>query len=96
MKDAFDRFAPPQRGRFGDNESAQVPRARGPRVTGASDLIDLLLVKRAETDKALGVADSRDSKVIWLPRSQIEFEPQPGGLIRVTLPQWLAVDKGLL
>jgi hypothetical protein len=31
-------------------------------VTGASDLIDLLLVKRAETDKALGVADSRDAR----------------------------------
>jgi hypothetical protein len=28
MKDAFDRFAPPQRGRFGDNESAQPSRAR--------------------------------------------------------------------
>ena len=96
MRDTFDKFAPPERGRFGDNEHR--PAGSRPRVTGASDLKDFILVKRAETDKAIGVSESkdRDAKVIFLPKSQVEFEPKAGGHVRVTMPEWLAIEKGLV
>lgn len=37
---AFDKFQTPARGLFGDNES----RSHQPRVTGASDLVDVAMV----------------------------------------------------
>lgn len=39
-------------------------------------------------------------KWVWLPRSQISWEPIPGairgGTVEVTMPEWLAMDKGLI
>lgn len=32
----------------------------------------------------------------WLPRSQIEIEPQRDGTAIVSLPEWLALAKGLI
>lgn len=107
--DAFDKFQPPDRGRFGDNEAA--PRtARGPRVTGASDLKDLELLRHAKTDSAVLVSDGRtDHKPQWLPLSQVEVEETGrtehvwnddrrsyAPVVKVTLPEWLARDKGLI
>jgi hypothetical protein len=31
----------------------------------------------------------------WLPRSEIRVEPSAGGLVRITMPTWLAIEKGL-
>lgn len=34
---------------------------------------------------------------IWLPRSQIEFEPADvGETVEVTMPEWLAMEKELI
>jgi hypothetical protein len=34
---------------------------------------------------------------VWLPRSQIEIEPmKKAGIVEVTLPEWLAQEKGLI
>ena len=92
-------FAPRERGRFGENEEQHRP-GRGPRVTGASDLIDLTVwVMMDNPDKkAIAVADpAKAGKTwIWLPRSQIEYVKAEPGLIVLTLPQWLAKDKGLI
>lgn len=35
------------------------------------------------------------SKAVWLPKAQVEFEIVSGAIIKVTLPEWLAIDKGL-
>ena len=110
-RDTFDKFQPPDRGRFGDNEMAS-PRASRPRVTGASDLIDLDLVLHHATDKAILVSiDGNEHRAVWLPKAAIEFEPQPppyvtGTLkngrqipmarVEVTLPGPLAKAKGLI
>ena len=95
-RDAYDFFEPKDRGRFGDNE--HEASKRGPRVGGASDLVDLLLFLQVEKERAIAVTDpaKKDSRWIWLPRSQIEFEMRPKGCITVTLPHWLAKEKGLV
>lgn len=97
MKDSFDAFAQPERGRFGDNEQQHRP-GRGPRVTGASDLVDLTLELRQEKPLAIAVTNPAKpgGKWIWLPKSQIEFESKGVGIAVVTLPQWLAHEKGLI
>ena len=56
-----------------------------------SDLIDLELDILAETDKAVKVFDGTTDA--WLPKSQVEIEGKYGAI--VTLPAWLATDKGL-
>lgn len=64
----------------------------------------------AETEKALLVTDGTTKKFknpvdgtetdeqqkCWLPKSQVEFIHKDGGLIEVTLPEWLAKEKGLI
>jgi len=69
---------------------------------GNSDLIDLTLQKHAETKLAILVSDDGEAKnAVWLPLSQIEVAAVAGtgaakGLVLVTLPEWLATDKGLV
>lgn len=60
-----------------------------------SDVIDITVTKLAETDAAVKVCDG-DEVGVWLPKSQIEIEPAKGGLFTVTLPEWLATNKGLV
>ncbi len=98
--DTFDRFQPRERGRFGDNEMAPP---RGGRVTGASDLVDVTLIYLCtlRSGKAMGFGHDRKhvGPPIYLPLSQIECEPKPtmnGQAIAVTLPQWMAKQKGLI
>jgi hypothetical protein len=96
-RDTFDNFQQPERGRFGDNEAAE-PKARSkPRVTGASDLIDLTLRLMKDNPLSIAVTDpaKRDGKWIFLPKSQIEYRDIGHGTVIVTLPGWLAEDKGL-
>ena len=97
-RDTFDMFEKPERGRFGDNETQHRP-GRGPRVTGASDLVDVTLVLRNDSKpKAIAVSDPAKSQAewIWLPRSQIEIDDRGGGIVVVSMPSWLAQAKGLI
>ncbi len=93
-QDAFDRFQPRDRGRFGDNELADSIRGND---SVRSNLVDVNLLLRAQTPKAICVAKTPDGTETWLPKSQVEFV-QHGGRdeIEVTLPKWLAKDKGLI
>ena len=68
-----------------------------------SDLVDLTVCLHHETKPgnaevgALLVSDDGDkSQAVWLPKSQVAVEPASGGAIVVTLPEWLAHDKGLI
>lgn len=49
-----------------------------------------------ETERAICVTE--DDKVeIWLPKSQIEYERDfAKGLVEVTMPVWLAKEKGIV
>ncbi len=62
-----------------------------------SNLIDLTVHRHAQTAKAVRVSDDgEDSKAVWLPLSQIEIGDEDGNHIEITLPEWLAKDKGLI
>lgn len=92
MPDTFDLFTPKDRGRFGDNEYSN------PRVNAGakSTLVDLDLGFVHQTKMAVGVRGPKDGETIWLPKSKIEFEPISEREVRVTLPRWLAKEKGLV
>jgi hypothetical protein len=61
-----------------------------------SDLIDISVLIRAQTDMAILVEFGRHEPV-WLPLSQIEIAPRDDGKSHiVTLPCWLARDKGMI
>lgn len=63
-----------------------------------SDLLDLTVFLHHETGAAVLVSDDGEEKnAVWLPRSQIEIEQtREGRTIIVTVPEWLAMDKGLI
>ena len=68
-----------------------------------SDLVDLTLREHARTKLAILVSDDGEEKsAVWLPLSQIEVVPRrqrpwrASGIVLVTLPSWLALDKGLV
>ena len=61
-----------------------------------SDLIDIELIKHHETASAILVSEGGDrNTAVWLPLSQIEVEEKKGS-ITVTMPKWLATDKGFV
>lgn len=62
-----------------------------------SNLIDLTVQLHQETPKAILVSDDGDSeRGVWLAKSLIEFEPKANGIVEVTLPEWLAVERRLV
>ena len=65
-----------------------------------SDLIDIeMFVVRDEPEHKAVLFQSDTSKKVWLPRSQIEYEMlgrQNAHAAKVTLPEWLAIDKELI
>lgn len=61
-----------------------------------SDITDIEGQVHARTDRAILFSDDGDKDgAVWLPLSQVEVDMKPGGTAIVTLPEWLAVDKGL-
>lgn len=68
-----------------------------------SDLIDLALVIHHETrvgedgQGAVLVSDDGDRrKAVWLPKAAVEIERKGGVDVVVTLPERLAIEKGLV
>lgn len=62
-----------------------------------SDLVDLELQLHHETEKAILVSDDGDrEKAVWLAKSLIEIEPKRRGVVLVTMPEWMARDKGFI
>lgn len=103
--DAFDRFQPRERGRFGDNEYRrdQVERVR---------LADVECALVHETEKALLVTrDSTEQGATWLQKSKgVEMERLGRAVgvlkkngrtinmpaVRLTMPEAYAVEKGMV
>jgi len=64
---------------------------------GNSDLIDISVQLLRETERAVLVTASALDNKVWLPKSMIEIdEPDVKGIHTVTIPEWLARDKGLI
>jgi hypothetical protein len=61
-----------------------------------SDLIDVTMQLHHRTDRAILVSDDGDKdNAVWLPLSQVEVLPKNDGMVEVTMPEWLAVEKGI-
>ena len=66
--------------------------------SGRSDLVEVtgeILIDYPSL-KAIRFYDG--TRRVWLPRSQIQIEPHEDGgrLSVVTMPEWLALEKGLI
>jgi hypothetical protein len=62
-----------------------------------SDLIDLDVQLVHQTEKAILVTLDVPDNAVWLPRSRCELsETGIGGIMRLTLPEPLALEKGLI
>lgn len=58
-----------------------------------SDLIDIACIIRHETQRAW-LIDVGNEKPVWVPKSQVEVYEDKGTII--TMPEWLAKEKGLV
>jgi hypothetical protein len=66
-------------------------------VSTRDKLVDLELHKHFNTDRAIRVSQhGEDSSAVWLAFSLIEVAPGSNGMVAVTLPTWLAIEKGLV
>lgn len=62
-----------------------------------SNLVDLDVEKLHETEKAVLVTTGTPDEAVWLPKSAIEIERGAiPGIWTVTLPEPLAIEKGLV
>jgi len=62
-----------------------------------SDLIDVTVQLHMMTDRAIRVSDDGDDeKAVWIPLSQCEVLKRPNGIAIVTMPEWMAVERGLV
>ena len=60
------------------------------------DIIEVATTIRHQTDKAILVDEGKEK--IWLPKSQVEIDEhdEKTGAATLSMPEWLAVDKGLI
>lgn len=62
-----------------------------------SNVIDIDGAIEARSAKAVLFHTGNKEEAAWLPLSQIEVEETGiGGIVTVTLPEWLAQEKGLI
>ena len=47
-----------------------------------------------ETEKALLINDG--TQEVWLPKSQITWTLRRDGMLDISMPEWLAEEKGLI
>jgi hypothetical protein len=63
----------------------------------SKELVDLDMKLHHQTEKAVLVSDDGErDNAIWIPLSQCEVEHKKDGYVVVTMPEWLAKDKGLI
>jgi hypothetical protein len=55
-----------------------------------NDIVDIACSIEAQTERAVRIYDG--SIYVWLPRSQIEIYDDG----TIAMPEWLAMDKGLI
>lgn len=59
-----------------------------------SDLVDVTVTFVRESERAWCVNDG--TKDVWIPKSKGELERQARGVCELTIPEWLAKEKGLI
>ncbi|MCF3934325.1 hypothetical protein L1787_12990 [Acuticoccus sp. M5D2P5] len=62
----------------------------------APELINIIVQIHAITERAVLVSDDgEEAGATWLPLSHIELENRARGVAEITLPEWLAIERGL-
>lgn len=61
---------------------------------GRRELVDIPCLLKRETDKAY-LIDAGEKDPVWVPKSQCEYHKEGRNEI-VTMPEWLAQEKGLI
>ena len=61
-----------------------------------SNIIDIEVLIIHLTEKAVLAAADETDEGVWLPLSQVEVDGDPGSMGIISLPKWLAQDKGLI
>jgi hypothetical protein len=62
-----------------------------------SDLVDIDVAVEHRTEKAVLVHTGDKYKAVWVPLSQVEIEETGiGGIFTLTIPEWLALERGLI
>ena len=59
-----------------------------------SDLIDIAVQVKGETQSAYRVYDGKRTE--WVPKSQVELDIVGKASAILTLPEWLALEKGFI
>jgi hypothetical protein len=63
----------------------------------AGQIIEVAVEIHHETERALLVSDTGDREdAVWIPKSQIEAREEVSGVTEISLPEWLALEKGLI
>lgn len=70
---------------MGTCDSTSMKKAQG------NDLVEVSGEVRSETEKAYRFYDGKE--YVWLPKSLCEWDK---GAKEMTMPEWLAQDKGLI
>ena len=61
-----------------------------------SDLCDIDVWIVAESAAAFKVHTGDATKAVWVPKSQVEIDERgPDRFATITLPEWLAIEKGI-
>ena len=70
-------------------------------MSGKSDLvgttISMTVFEHTQTRKAILVSEDGDEdNAAWIPLSQCEIVRLSEEVVEITMPEWLAIDKGLV
>lgn len=61
------------------------------------DIVTIQVRRMNETDKAVLVTADTPRNAVWVPKSQVEVHEEDGtSMVMLDIPEWLAVDKGLV
>ncbi|MCA2013480.1 hypothetical protein LCM17_18460 [Cereibacter sphaeroides] len=62
-----------------------------------TDFFDTTVQIHSETDRAILVSEDGDEfEAVWLPLAEIEVNKRRGAIADVSIPDWLAADRGLV
>lgn len=62
-----------------------------------SDLVDIAVRLHAVTDRAVKVSLlGVRADAVWVPLSHADVTRRPGGNAEIAMPEWLALEKGLI
>lgn len=66
-------------------------------ISGKSDLVDICAIVRHRTDRGVLIIHAEEKAPVWLPLAHVELAANEDGRTHtVTVPQWLAEEKGIV